>query len=122
MPHPLQCWIRDMTAEERAYVAGIIDGEGNFSLTRKDAKTKHPLVVIRNTDKNLMLYISELLYVKNKVTTYDPPHPRKRVYQLTVSSKGNVKSLLAQISPYLQTKDKITKAKLLLKACKPGLE
>lgn len=54
--------VRTLSLEEAAYVAGLIDGEGSVSLTRRHRNDKRQLVVsISNTERNLLEYVKQVV-------------------------------------------------------------
>lgn len=92
-----------LTENQLAYVAGIIDSEGSFSLVKGYGKRdNHKVMVrqyvlsVRTTDKMIIPYLVKLL---GKSSTGDN-------YQNTIkiNSKRYLQYLIPQILPYLQTK------------------
>lgn len=98
----MQMKIDNLAAVDAAYIAGLIDGEGTVTLTRKHRNENRQLAVtISSTERNLLEFAKETLGV-GKIT-------RKRVARLhhTPSFTYAVYNrqalwLLAQIQPYLR--------------------
>ncbi len=65
---------------EAAYIAGLIDGDGTVTLTRKHRNENRQLAVtISNTDKKLLDYVLDIIGVgkiTNKRTSRPPSHPQ----------------------------------------------
>lgn len=92
-----------MSPEEAAYVAGLIDGEGSVSLTRKHRNDNRQLVVtVSNTERNLLEYVQTVTGVGRITTrrTYEPRHTPGMTYQVT---NRQALRLLEQIAPYLKS-------------------
>jgi len=90
--------IRKLTETEKAYIAGIIDGEGHVSV-------KNRKIAISNTDKNLMDWLKDKLggsICKAKV--YKSNHTQS--YQYSLSKMGAV-ILIRSILSHLIIKNKV---------------
>lgn len=94
---------KKLTAEEGAYIAGLVDGEGTISLTRKHRGENRQLVLsISSTEKRILNAVLLMTGV-GKLT-------RKRVYKdhhrigLTYAvTNRQALDLLKQIQPYLHS-------------------
>jgi len=101
-----------LNLQEKAYIAGIVDGEGTVTLTRRHKnETPSPNVSIANTNNEL------LVWIKNKIgcgviikrTKQKPHHSNSYVFALY---DRNALKLLADIKTFLIIKK--PHAKLLL--------
>jgi hypothetical protein len=105
--------IRELSATEAAYVAGIIDGEGTITLTRAHrGEGRRPVVSISSTELSLLQYIHSIVgagRITGKVTARDHHSPS---FAYVISSRKAL-APLAQISGYLRTY-KLQRCRLLL--------
>src|SRR5688572_12634346 len=54
--------VRSLTMEEAAYLAGLVDGEGTITLSRRERNTQRTVVVsIANTEIALLKYPLEVI-------------------------------------------------------------
>ncbi len=94
---------KKLTAAQAAYIAGLIDGEGTITLTRKHRNENRQLAVtISNTERKL------LDYVKNTVEAGKITRKRITQRQHTASFTYAVynrqaHALLEQIAPFLRS-------------------
>ena len=105
--------VHTLSTPDAAYIAGIIDGEGTVTLTRKHKNENRQLVVsISSNERNIL----EFVLIKTgvgKITTkktYQAHHQAAFAYAITNRQALN---LLEQIFPYLQSYKK-TRAELVL--------
>ena len=102
-----------LSEPERAYLAGIIDGEGTVTLSVKQkGGTRHLSVTVSGTDSVLMHYLPKVIgagRITNK-RTYKEHHTPAFTY--SIYSRQAI-DLLSQILPYLRTY-KAKRAKLAL--------
>jgi len=105
--------VRKLSPEDAAYIAGVIDGEGTLSLSRRHRGENRQLTVsISSTEPSL------LKYVQNKVgagritrkRAYQDHHTPSATYAI---DNRQALALLEQIAPYLRTY-KTQRAKLIL--------
>jgi hypothetical protein len=96
----------DVTAlslPDAAYIAGLIDGEGTVTLTRKHRNENRQLAVtISNTEKGLLNFVLKTIGA-GKITgkrTTQPHHTPSFTYAIYNRQALN---LLKQIQPYLRT-------------------
>lgn len=105
--------VNRLTATDAAYIAGIVDGEGTVSLTRRHRNENRQLVVsISNTDLDLLRFLKARIgagRITNK-RTYQHNHMASGTYSI---SNRHALQLLAQIYPYLRTY-RARRAKLVL--------
>jgi hypothetical protein len=104
---------RTLTIDEAAYLAGLIDGEGTISLSRRHANERRQLVVsISSTELELLDWAASTTGVgkiTRKRTTSDKHAPG-----LTYSvSNRQALAVLSQVQPYLRSYKKL-RAKLVL--------
>jgi len=95
--------VKPLSAPEAAYIAGLIDGEGTITLTRKHRNENRQLAVtISNTEKGLLDYVLKTIgagKITGKRTTREH-HTPSFTYALYNRQALN---LLKQIHPYLKT-------------------
>jgi hypothetical protein len=88
---------------DAAYIAGLIDGEGTITLSRRHRNENRQLVVsISNTEMPLLEYVLSTVGA-GKITckrTYKPHHTVSFVYSI---SNRQALALLSQTSQYLKT-------------------
>ena len=92
-----------LTQVEAAYIAGLIDGEGTITLSRKHRNENRQLVIsISNTEVNLLNYVKDAVCA-GRITrkrTYSEAHTPSKTYQIT---NRQALDLLKQIAPYLKS-------------------
>ncbi|HBI23587.1 MAG TPA: hypothetical protein DDX84_05145 [Nitrospiraceae bacterium] len=92
-----------LTQVEAAYIAGLIDGEGTITLSRKHRNENRQLVIsISNTEVNLLNYVKDAVGA-GRITrkrTYSEAHTPSKTYQIT---NRQALDLLKQIAPYLKS-------------------
>ncbi len=92
-----------LAAVDAAYIAGLIDGEGTVTLTRKHRNENHQLAVsISNTDLALLHYVRDTVgagKITSKRTTraHHTPSHTYAIYN------RQALALLRQLAPYLRT-------------------
>ena len=112
-----------MSLEERAYVAGIVDGEGWIEFKRKNmrrntrpGKPVHKVLIIRmevpQVDKRLIDYLMEVTGEGNRDMKTYPNHPTYQDQHRWRACHHGVYRVLKQIFPYLIVKKE--KAKLII--------
>jgi len=92
----------DLAAVDAAYIAGLIDGEGTITLTRKHRNENRQLAVsISSTERNLLEYVKETLdagkITRKRIT--QPQHTPSFTYAVY---NRQALWLLAQVKPYLR--------------------
>lgn len=105
--------VKDLLPEEAAYIAGLLDGEGTITLSKRHKNENRQLVVsISNNERNILEYILEKTGVGSisKKRTYQEHHITNHIYK--VSNRQAI-SLLEQIQKYLHSY-KQKRAKIIL--------
>ena len=94
---------KTLSPTDAAYIAGIIDGEGSISLSRRHRNEQRQLEVsISNTDFALLEYIHQAVgagRISNK-RTYKDVHTPSATYCV---SNRQALDLLEQLQPFLRT-------------------
>ena len=105
---------KKLSGEDAAYIAGLIDGEGTISLTRRHRGENRQLVVsISSTEPKLLQFVRNAVgagRITNK-RAYSNRHTPSAVYAI---DNRQALSLLEQIAPYLKTY-KAQRAELILR-------
>ena len=95
--------VKTLSAVEASYIAGLIDGEGTITLSRKHRNENRQLVIsISNTEANLLNYVQNSVgagRITNK-RTYSNNHTPGKTYQI---SNRQALDFLKQIAPYLKS-------------------
>ena len=100
--------MRAPTEIEKAYLAGIIDGEGSFIIylksggKRPDRKFHRCMLSVANTDHDLILYMQDLLGGRIGQTQGALAHHRT-VYRLVVEGR-TLSDVTLSVLPYLRVK------------------
>ncbi|MDB5265527.1 MAG: hypothetical protein JWM39_240 [Parcubacteria group bacterium] len=106
--------VAKLSLVDAAYVAGLIDGEGTITLTRRQKnKERCVAITIANTELDLLefpLAIIKAGIITSK-KTFKPNHSASYVYQI---SGRQALDLLEQITPFLKSYKK-NRAQFLLK-------
>ena len=92
-----------MAKVDAAYIAGLIDGEGTITLSRRHrSENRHLVISISNTDRPLLEYVLDSVGA-GKITgkkTYQPHHTASFTY--TISNRQAL-ALLHQTRLFLKT-------------------
>ncbi|MGI9302614.1 MAG: LAGLIDADG family homing endonuclease [Gammaproteobacteria bacterium] len=95
--------VKTLSPEDTAYIAGLVDGEGTISLSRRHRNENRQLVVsISNMESKLLKFVLGTVgsgRITNK-RTYRDNHTPSQTY--TISNRRAL-SLLEQIYPYLRS-------------------
>lgn len=104
-----------LTAEQSAYIAGIIDGEGSIMLLKFHSnQLPSPCLSISSTSLELLNWIKNTLNCGIiKLKKNYKPNLHKDSYTYTLKY-NDVIELLKQIYPYLILEEKIQRAKLII--------
>lgn len=95
----------NMTKEELAYLAGIIDGEGCITVCCWRKTRQHVLrLKIANTNLDLMMWLSDKLNHPYHPTT-DNGTRRRACYEIAISGRRAIQ-ILEEVYPYLVVKHK----------------
>lgn len=97
-----------LTEVEKAYLAGIVDGEGSMGYYFHKAKNRYEATLsIVNTESSIMTWIKDRIDYGNFVSArkQDASGRRKHVVHVwRINNKTRVKDFLEAITPYLVTK------------------
>lgn len=107
--------VKKLSREVAAYIAGLIDGEGTISLTRKHRGEHRQLTVsISRTEPPLLKYVLKVIgagRITNK-RIYQTNHTPSVTYAV---SNRQALAVLEQVRPYLKTY-KAKRAQLILRS------
>jgi hypothetical protein len=99
--------VRLLSPTERGYLAGLVDGEGTVSLSRKHANEfRHLVVSVSNTESDLLQYVRSTIGC-GKITrkkTAKPNHSPSMTYAIW---NRQALALLSQIEPHLRSYKKL---------------
>lgn len=103
-PHPISL----LTVEEKAYIAGLIDGEGAIYCARKKNVTCHPTIAIQMTNEGVLRWLSQKVGAQKVHTIYRKDDGKyisilKSIYLFRMSGKS-AQILCRAILPYLRVK------------------
>lgn len=100
-----------LTEIEAAYIAGIIDGEGCFSVHLTWGRNRFPFagtsLGISNTHLRLIEWIKSKLKVNQKYSYRDRKRGSKRTYSLVIGHRNHLKKIIGMIQPYLIVKEQL---------------
>ena len=74
-----------LTIADAAYIAGVIDGDGTITLSKRHKKENRQLVVtISNNEKDLLEYVLEVtgIGILTKKRTYNANHATNFTYNI----------------------------------------
>lgn len=97
----------DITEPQKAYIAGIIDGEGSITISRKIDKTMRagvayrPYVPVTNTDRRLLDWLFETTGLGNVRPNAIPKNPNHKPSWRWELWSQQAHQLLLNILPYL---------------------
>jgi len=95
--------VKSLKQTDAAYIAGLIDGEGTVTLSRRHRnENRHLVISISNTERPLLDYVLNTVGA-GKITgkkAYQSHHNASYTY--TISNRQGL-ALLTQIIPYLKT-------------------
>jgi len=108
-----------MTIAEKAYIAGIIDGEGSILLTKQSKNQHHsPVITVASTDIELLEWMKGIIgkgAIIRKKNYNCSKHKNSYTYSIV---KDSAIILLEEISPYLVINKKKARAEHILKKYK----
>jgi hypothetical protein len=90
-----------------AYLAGLIDGEGSFCISRVNTSFGYSFarcIVVANTDKKVMKWLVQNFGGRVKVFALRNPEKHKRRLQWLPNGTKNLENLVLGILPYLVIK------------------
>jgi hypothetical protein len=113
--------IKLLTGEEKAYIAGFLDGEGTviLALASKTPRCRErftPIVKFSNTSKEALLWIQKRVGGKIEVCKWKRKKAWKKQYQLSMAATMQVYNVLSALLPYLIVKKQ--SAAFVLEYCK----
>jgi hypothetical protein len=113
-----------MTETEKAYIAGIIDGEGYVTLAKMKNKASRkghyyaPKIVIGNTNEEVIRWLEEKVGA-GSIGCHKRKNRWKKLWVWTVWSKQAI-SLLEEVKEYLIIKKEQTEVLLDMPSNNPG--
>ena len=106
--------VQRLSSEDAAYIAGLIDGEGTVTLTRKHKNENRQLCVsISSTERGMLDYVLSVTGVGKITNKSVSKTHHTHSYTYTVYNRHAL-SLLAAIEPYLKSY-KRDRAELILR-------
>lgn len=100
---PIYRQVRALAREEAAYIAGVIDGEGTISLSRRHRADNRQLVIsISSTEPELLEYIQRAARA-GRITRKRAVSAKHTPSVTYVIDNRQALSLLEQVAPYLRT-------------------
>ena len=91
------------TESELAYLAGILDGEGCFTLSKgSNGHTFGTLVVVGNTDARLIHWLQERF--DGSVTVRPRNNPRQKPCWIWTLTGSDIEPFIGAVEPYLRLK------------------
>lgn len=95
--------VRKLSIAERAYLAGIIDGEGSITLTVKQkGGTRHLVISVSNTDKALLGYLRKIIGAGKLINKRSYKSHHRPAYTYSIWNRQAL-TVLRQVAPYLRT-------------------
>ncbi len=88
---------------EYAYIAGIIDGEGCFSIKKNMTTAPHIRVTVGNTHEGIIDWLKDMIGGAKWITTYAEGVNRKTAYYFEMGGKA-LRFHLPFICPFLKIK------------------
>lgn len=108
------------TDVEKAYITGIIDGEGSIHLQQSNGTSFNPILSISNTNKQLLEKIKAIIGGKINPSKNELRHPRQKpAFVLIISNFRNVLETVRRLEPFLFVKK--PQANLIIEFCESRL-
>ena len=98
---------------ERAWVAGIMDGDGCITLSLGANKYRRPLVVVDNTDREILAELQRL-YGGALVAKRLTREHHRQCWSWRIYGSTKIIAFLAEIVPYMHCDIKVQRARMLL--------
>jgi len=87
------------------YIAGFVDGEGCFTISKSHSTCFYPALSVANTNLQILKDIRKYLSIGLKIHTKHPKNPNhKTFYILTTTTQDDVKYIATLLEPYLRIK------------------
>ena len=103
---------KTLSIEAASYIAGLVDGEGSITLTRKHkGDMRQPAITIASTERQLLEYVLNQTGV-GKITNKTTKANYKQAFTYAVYNRQAL-NILRQLEPYLLSYKK-ARAKLLI--------
>jgi hypothetical protein len=98
--------MNQLTPEQAAYIAGLLDGEGSLGVYRRpSAWLPYPELSITNTNLEVLEWLKSTVGVGHiRLVTKDQRRATekwKQAYAWRITASGHIVALLQQIKPYL---------------------
>ena len=95
--------VRQLSSTNAAYIAGLIDGEGTITLSRRHANEHRQLVIsISNTERSLLNFVLEVAGAGKITTKRTSKEHHSPGFAYAISNRQGL-SLLSQVAPYLRS-------------------
>lgn len=88
-----------MANEDIAWLAGLLEGEGSFELSKNSPNTRIPRIRLAMLDKDIVEKAAGFL--QSSITTYLTPKRNKTMYRTTIAKKEILIDLLPKLLPYM---------------------
>lgn len=106
--------VRILNQEEAAYIAGIVDGEGTITLTRRNKGQNRRLsLVVSNNEVKLLKWIKRIVGAGQITTKRFNPNNRFNACAYQINN-SQAYELVTQLAPYLRSYKRL-RAKLVVK-------
>lgn len=107
--------VNKLVSVDAAYIAGLIDGEGTITLSRKHRnENRHIVVSISNTERELLEYVLTSVGAGKITSKKTSKEHHTQSYTYAISNRQAL-DLLEQITRYLKTYKRL-RAELVLKS------
>lgn len=103
-----------MTEIEKAYLAGIIDGEGTITLT-KDGDFRYPTLTFCNNDKAIIDYVNTFCQGIVSIKRSSNKNPEWHDNWIWRIDHRRAIEVLEQIVPYLHEQKKLHRAQAIIR-------
>ena len=103
---------------ELAWTAGIIDGDGSITLTRRSKRPfRSPVVAVDSTDVEILHELSRL-FGGHTVTKKKARQHHRQAWAWRLVGSENIIAFLSQVLPYMRCKVKADRARMLVEEYK----
>lgn len=95
--------VKVLQTADAAYIAGLVDGEGTVTLSRRHkSENRHLVISISNTERGLLEFVLQVVGAGKITTKRTSRSWHTRSYTYSISNRQGL-ALLKQIDPYLRT-------------------